>query len=876
MKKKVYKCLVASPGDTAEERRICEKIFDELNHNIGEKFGFIIERRMWEHNTRPSFGDYSQAVVSEQLGNDYDIFIGIMYKKFGTETKIAGSGTEEEFLNAYKRLLNKEKVEIMFYFNDEPSKISEINIEELNKVNEFRRKIANLGGYYWTYLGIKDFEKVLRSQLSNYFLSINKISPEKTQKNEVLKETLRIKFKERLDDALCSFSSQPIIWVDPVLSNTNEISQNPDENFSKRIELREIFTNPQSSIIKAPTQFGLTSLSHYLVKEAWELDNLWIYIDSQNVNPQNIQKKVYKEAESLGLTKQDIKCIILDSWNNYQIDSFKKLKYLCDSFIDIPIIVMHTIDDSKFLNEKNEIKIERTFNILYLLALPRNQIRKVVSEYNKAKDIGAEDVVLTKVISDLEVLNIHRTPFNCLTLLKVSEKYFDESPVNRTNMLEMVLFVLFNMDGIPTYKTKPDLKDCEYVLGRFCEKMIYKNKYSFERQSFIKELNEFCQEKLIDLEVEVVFDVLVANHIITKIDNEYVFRSSYWIYYFAAKRMHNSNEFAKYIFESKKYIACPEIIEFYTGIDRNRKDALEILTKDIRETCDCVNSKVRLPENMNLFSLIQWKPTEEQITKVQDELSENVLNSGLPESVKDQHADKCYNQIRPYNQSIRTFFEEYSLYNLMQNVRASSRALRNSDYVSPDTKREILKEILRSWNQISKVLLALTPILAKRGEAQFEGQAFYLADGFGDTFEERVNGIIQANLTNVVGFFKNDIFSSKIGPLLFDHFKKETDSNIKHQLALLFVFSRPREWKKQIEIYISSLNKNSFYLYDILNSLRAKYSYDFASPIELNEMSYLIKMCLAKHEFGSKKPGLHEIIKISNEALPKRENLDEE
>jgi hypothetical protein len=35
-------------------------------------------------------------------------------------------------------------------------------------------------------------------------------------------------------------------------------------------------------------------------------------------------------------------------------------------------------------------------------------------------------------------------------------------------------------------------------------------------------------------------------------------------------------------------------------------------------------------------------------------------------------------------------------------------------------------------------------------------------------------------------------------------------------------------------------------------------------------------MCLAKHEFGSKKPGLHEIIKISNEALPKRENLDEE
>lgn len=108
------------------------------------------------------------------------------------------------------------------------------------------------------------------------------------------------------------------------------------------------------------------------------------------------------------------------------------------------------------------------FNVLHLLALPRTQIRKVVCEYNKSKDIGEEDIVLSKVVTDLDTLNIHRTPLNCITLLKVSEKHFDESPVNRTNMLEMVLFVLFNLEGIPTYKTKPDLKDCEYVLGCFC------------------------------------------------------------------------------------------------------------------------------------------------------------------------------------------------------------------------------------------------------------------------------------------------------------------------------------------------------------------------------------------------------------------------
>ena len=118
MDKKVIKILVASPSDTKDERESCLRVFDELNKGIGDKQGFVIEERMWETNTRPSFGDYPQAVVSEQLGNDYQVFVGLMNNKFGTETKKAGSGTEEEFNNAYDRIVKKEPVEIMFYFQD--------------------------------------------------------------------------------------------------------------------------------------------------------------------------------------------------------------------------------------------------------------------------------------------------------------------------------------------------------------------------------------------------------------------------------------------------------------------------------------------------------------------------------------------------------------------------------------------------------------------------------------------------------------------------------------------------------------------------------------------------------------------------------------
>ncbi|TGE12251.1 STAND family AAA ATPase [Hymenobacter elongatus] len=566
----IIKCFIASPSDTSSEREICDKVFQNINKTIGDYLDFRIESLKWEKDVRPGFSTDGQAVINEQIGENFQMFIGIMHKKFGTPTNHADSGTEEEFNNAYERFKTRKDIEIMFYFNDEaPSSLSGIDLLQLDKVLKFKRKIAELGGFYYQYKGHEEFETALRNHLNLYFFKIFG-SKKKAEIDEInnTKKAISIILQQRFNDSLRGFSNQPIIWIDPILSSTNEISRNADDNYNNRVELTSIITEPTSILIKAPQQFGLTSLSHYLIKEAWNNDSFWVYIDAQKCQSHSIDKNVRREAESLSIDISQIKCIILDAWNDHEIDSFKKLKNLCDNYNEIPIIVMQTIDDSKFLTETNKYKIDRSFTILHLLALTRANIRKVVSEYNKAKEIGEENIILSKVISDLETLNIHRTPYNCLTLLRVAEKHFDESPLNRTKMLEMVLFILFDMDELPNYKTKPDLKDCEYILGRYCEKLIRNNIYEFSRENFIDELREFCKEKLIDLELDIVFDILNQNNIIVRRDFGFVFRSSYWVYYFAAKRMHSNQEFADYILSSKRYISFPEIIEFYTGADR--------------------------------------------------------------------------------------------------------------------------------------------------------------------------------------------------------------------------------------------------------------------------------------------------------------------
>ncbi|WP_184545051.1 metallophosphoesterase family protein [Mucilaginibacter sp. FT3.2] len=679
---------------------------------------------------------------------------------------------------------------------------------------------------------------------------------------------------KRFNDSLKSFSSQPIIWVEPFLSASDEFSLESVESEEDRVNISSFIENIQSTIIKAPPQFGLSCLSFYLTKEAWTISkSIWLRIDFRDLKLHNIQKVITQEAESLSIEIENVNCIIIDSWVETEKDSTKIINKIIALYGDLPLIIMHTVDGSKFRDDSNERAVDRKFNVLHLLALSRSNIRKVVSAYNDQKHIGEEDAIIAKVTSDLEVLNIHRTPLNCLTLLKVSEKSFDDSPVNRTEMIKMILFLLFDMEEIPTYKSRPDLKDCEYVLGYFCEKMIKSMNFLFLREQFLNDVKNFCSERVIDLDAEVVFDVLHSNNIIVKRNSFYQFKFSYWIYYFGAQRMQHSPNFSNYIFENKRYINFPEMVEFYTGIDRSREDALKILTTDLKITCDIVDKKVGLPEGMNPYRLITWRPTSDGIEKMRNEIGEGVQNSNLPDTVKDKYADRDYDNKRPYDQSIHTILNDYSVVILMQSIKTSSRALRNSDYVDPSIKRELMIEIMRSWEQMSKVLMALTPMLALKGNADFDGAAFSLIGNFGETVEDKINSILQNIPFNIMYWFKNDLFSRKMGPLIYQTIALETNDLKRHELYLLTIYERPRDWNIQLQNYIASISKNSFYLFDVYSALMVQYRYSFVAPKAIHEIRYLIKMCLAKHELGGIKPGIDLIKKISDDVFPDR-NVD--
>jgi len=671
---------------------------------------------------------------------------------------------------------------------------------------------------------------------------------------------IKKEFENSLSSSLKSFSTQKKVWIEPRLHKDNEDSGIKICN-SIKISVDDIIDNPTSLVVNGRQQFGLTCLSHYLVKKAWLRDepSLWLYIDANDLKATSggIKKHLAKKTKKLGLSVDDVECVILDEFSGNVKDASKILHELCSVCEGLPIVVMKTTTENPMLNESTEISNCRKFDALYLWALPRIDVRQVVSEYNNEQYVGDENTVVSKIVSDLEFLNIPRTALNCLTILKIYEIEFDDSPVNRTEMMHRVLYLLFNIDDIPQYKNRPDLKDTEHILGYFCGNLILSNNYYFSREWFLDELNAFCESNEIDIETQVIFDVLYTNNIIVNRGLGFCFKFSYWVFYFAAHHMCHKKEFADFILSEMAYVSYPELIEFYTGIDRRREDALTILTKDIRVTREVVDKKCGLPKEFNIYDMAKWTPTEDQIEYMHEEVANGALNSNLPEAIKDQYADKTYNRARPLSQSIHTILESYSLLRLMRTTDAGCKALRNSDYSSPAIRHLLLKEILLGWEMLIKVLIVLSPVMADKGYAQLEGASFKLIDDdFHGTQEEKFFQIIQMLPSNVVRWYRDDLFSKKMAPLLYKFIKNEESDLLKHVLNLLIVNKRPKGWDSHIAGFIFAEDKNSFYLSDIYQTLRAEYEYNFMSDNALSTLGDLIKKTAAKHQKGFNKKGI--------------------
>jgi len=316
-----FKIFLASPSDTEAERHAAEEVVDEINKSIGSRDNFRLELLKWENDTYPSIGEDAQDIINKQIGNDYKIFVGIMWKKFGTSTKRADSGTEEEFRLAYDRYTNERDIQIMFYFNSCPIP-QDVDLIQFQKVREFKKEIKDLGAYYKDFESTKDFEKELRMDLTRYVKDLLKEESQETaiskptEQRQVIPE-IKESFKEFLNDIEARFAHSKVdnlrledIYIAPDLKDLKYLKNLNNNKKTTTVKICNL-----DSITNAIDVEGIKLVFHgndlsgksanckYLFQKYFELGLYPVLISGSDIGS-NIRPEILQNLIEHNITKQ--------------------------------------------------------------------------------------------------------------------------------------------------------------------------------------------------------------------------------------------------------------------------------------------------------------------------------------------------------------------------------------------------------------------------------------------------------------------------------------------------------------------------------------------------------------------------------------------
>jgi hypothetical protein len=158
---KVIEIFLSSPSDVQPERDFVRATVQEWNQRRGRDTECIFSLLTWEDSVTSELEDYGQGSINTQIGDTYDVILGLMWGRFGSPTGREASGTLEEFKRALERKREGDPVRISFYFKTADLPFERMDPDQIKKVKEFKKLFQEEGGL------TRDFTDMdqLRSQI---------------------------------------------------------------------------------------------------------------------------------------------------------------------------------------------------------------------------------------------------------------------------------------------------------------------------------------------------------------------------------------------------------------------------------------------------------------------------------------------------------------------------------------------------------------------------------------------------------------------------------------------------------------------------------------------------------------------------------------
>lgn len=270
--------FVSCPDDVQPEKDIVKEVCTELSDIVLKYKNAQLKVIDWRNDIVPLItGDDTQTVIAPQLEEyDYDIYIGILWKRLGDKRANGLTPTEGEFEDALRRKKETGKPVIQFYFKlDKYYAGTQYEAQQTFEVQKFKEKLKGLG-YYCEFEG----EDYFRRRIKEYLVYIvekfpsltSKLAPTPKEKYPVITEYLSRKvypMKSYSETELMFLREEASLDLVSVIKNENRVVLLGDAGVGKSTEFRRValeFSNEASTFYPF-----LVPLSNYVNQKISEL-----------------------------------------------------------------------------------------------------------------------------------------------------------------------------------------------------------------------------------------------------------------------------------------------------------------------------------------------------------------------------------------------------------------------------------------------------------------------------------------------------------------------------------------------------------------------------------------------------------------------------
>ncbi|WP_182349460.1 DUF4062 domain-containing protein [Tomitella gaofuii] len=137
---KVLKVLIASPGDTQEERDAVEASLHSWNASRAEREHTMLLPWRWEKHAVPQMGGSAQSIINSQAVDQADIVVAVFDGRLGQETEDAVSGTAEEIMRAHTA-----GKPVHVYFSAGPMSRENFDPDQYEALEDFKSQLTKEG-----------------------------------------------------------------------------------------------------------------------------------------------------------------------------------------------------------------------------------------------------------------------------------------------------------------------------------------------------------------------------------------------------------------------------------------------------------------------------------------------------------------------------------------------------------------------------------------------------------------------------------------------------------------------------------------------------------------------------------------------------------